>query len=317
MTSEIGGQGTVGVAFETTVGTFVAPTKWIPIRSESLQLVEDKIYRMNIRATADRTGAVQGYTHVEGDIEFEVTSDVLLYFLYAARMTPTKTGAVAPYTYTFVGAGASKVTTATGPTNRKTLSLLITRGGNPRGFVGMAVGQMVFTLDNGMLICTASMVGTNEASQSTGTPTWPTLQPYGPGKITLEIPTATARADMDTFTLTINDNLVPANRLNGQRNAAYENWGEREITLTCEADFDTMTDWNAFQNQTFQAITVKAINDAVNDSVVALLNAGVADSYSYPLAGLGEINRASLAFHSIYNTSDALTLTVKTSESIT
>lgn len=316
MTVEVGGAGTLGVAFEATLGTYVPPVKWIPIRSESLEKMEGKVYRTNIRGLAGRSGVIQGYTHTEGDITFEVTSDVLPYFLYAARYTPVKTGAGAPFTYTFTPAHVAKASTTTGA-NRKTLSALVTRGGNPRGFVGLSVSQMVFTVEEGVLLCTASMFGTDEGAQSAGTPSWATSTVIGPGKVTLEIPTATPRADMDTFSLTINNNMSPANRLNGQRAAAYQNWGERETTLTCEADFDALVDIGVFNNQTIQAVTLKGIVGAGTDEVQIVLNATAYDSYAYPLASLGDVNRAAISMHAFHNTTDEHTITIKTSEDIT
>jgi len=94
VTSEIGGQGTVGVAFETTVGTFVAPTKWIPIRSESLQLVEDKIYRMNIRQMIEyhvekRAGVTIAAIPVEKQLGVELTwSPSVEHRLYLRNCNP-------------------------------------------------------------------------------------------------------------------------------------------------------------------------------------------------------------------------------------
>lgn len=313
MTVEVGGAGTIGLATETTLGTYVPPTKWIPIRSETLELVEDKIYRMNLRGTADRTGAIQGYTHTAGDITFEVTPDVLVYFLYAARTTPSKVTT----TYTFVPAHIAKASTAAGTSSRKTLSLLVARSGNPMAYVGLSVGQLSFSVDGGVLMCTASMIGTNESAQSAGTPSYTQPVVIGPGKVTLEIPTATARADADTFTLNINDNLQAANRLNGNRFAAYQNWGEREISLGVEVDFDTLTDFNAFTAQTIQAITLKGIAAAATEEVVFVLNATATDSAGIHLSGLGDVNRASLAYHGFYNTTDAYTITLKTAEVVT
>lgn len=99
MTVEVGGAGTLGVAFETTLGTYVAPAKYIPIRSESLTLAEGKVYRMNLRGKADPTGAIKGYFHVEGDITFEVTSDIMPYFLLASRAQVIRTSTSSPFTY--------------------------------------------------------------------------------------------------------------------------------------------------------------------------------------------------------------------------
>jgi len=316
VTVEVGGAGSVGFAFESTLGTYVAPTKWIPIRSETLANPEDKVYRTNIRGVADRSGAIQGYVHVEGDIVFEVSSDILPYFMYAARVVPVKSGA-GPWTYTFTPAHVAKATTAGGTTTRKTLSILTQRGGNPMAYTGCSVGQLSLTVEGGVLVCTASMVGVNEAAQSPATPAWPTNAPFGPGKVTLEIPTSTVRGDADTFTLVINDNLVAANRLNGQRFAAYQNWGEREVTLSVETDFDVLTDFNAFVAQTLQAITLKAIGTPSSDELSIVLNAGVTDSYVVNLSSLGDVNRGVINYHGIYNTGDAYTVVCKTTENIT
>lgn len=316
MTIEVGGAGELGMAFETTLGTFVAPAKWIPIRSESLQLVEDKIYRTNIRGLAERSGAIPGYTHVEGDIVFEVTPDALLYFLYSGRYSIVKTGA-GPYEYVFTPVAVAKTSTAVGATTRKTLSILIERGGNGFGYVGMALGQISLTVDGGVLIATASMVGVDEDTQSLAAATYGTVQPMGPGNLTLEVPDATARADADTFTATINDNLVNANRLNGQRKAAYQNWGEREITLDFEIDFDTRTgDYTKFRAQTIEAVTLIGTSPTTNEDFELAFSGYVIDSVATPLAGLGEVNRATISGHGIYNSAASHTWTVNSTTSI-
>lgn len=316
MTLEVAGQGVVGVAFETTQNTYVAPTNFLPLRSETLELMEDKFYRLNIRATADRTGALQGYKHVEGDVEFEVTASELLYWMYASRVSIVKTGA-GPYTYTFAPVGVAKTSTGAGATVRKTLSITAQRSGVVFGYVGCSVVQHVFTVDNGVLVGTFSVIGSDEASQSPPTPTWPTSTPFAPGKVTLEFPDATPRADVDTFNLTINDNGSAANRLNGQRGAAYITWGEREVTATYDMDFDNTTDYNVFKNQTIQVLEILASNNASSDEVSLKLNNCVVDTYPVSLSGFGDILRASINMHSIALTTDAYTMVVKSITSIT
>lgn len=315
MTVEVGGAGTLGVAPEVTFGTYVAPTKWIPIRSESLNLVEEKIWRTNIRGLAGRSGAVQGYTHIEGEITFEVTPDSLIYFLYAMRTTPSRTGA-GPYEYTFVPAHVAKTTTAAGVTNRKTLSILVNRGSNPRGYVGCAVGSLNLTVDNGLMMATVSVVGSDVATQSAGSPTWSTGEPLGPGDITLEVPTATPRADADTFNFTINDNLTFANRLNGQRKAAYNNWGERETAWSYEFDYDTQADYDAFIAQTIRSITLKGILSGTEDITVTTLTTA-SESHVTNLSSLGDVNRAVVEAHAFHSTVNEYSVVVKTAETMT
>jgi hypothetical protein len=315
MPVEVGGAGFLGVAFETTLGTYLAPTKFIPIRSESLADPEDKVWRTNIRGLAGRSGAVSGYYHAEGDIVFEVTSDVLPYFMYASRVTPTKTGVSAPFTYSFVPAHVAKSTTlATDKTKRKTLSILVDRGSQYMAYVGMSVSQLTFSLDNGLLVCTASMIGNGEIDQTVVTPTWPTSIPFGPGKVTLEVPSGTPRSDADTFNVTINDNGTASNRLNGQRSAAYINWGEREITASFEHDFDTESDYNVFKNQTQQILKVIATNSGTNDQVTMLVNAAIEEAYTVNLGSIGDVNRGGATFHGLETATGGYTITILTTE---
>ena len=316
MTLEVAGQGVVGVAFETTQNTYLAPTDFIPLRSETLELMEDKYYRLNIRGTADRTGALQGYKHVEGDVEFEVTADQLLRWMYASRVSIVKTGA-GPWTYTFAPVGVAKTSTGVGATVRKTLSVSCERSGVVFGYVGCSVVQHQFTVDGGVLIGTFSVIGSDEASQADLVPTWPTSIPYAPGKVVLEFPDASPRPDVDTFNITINDNGSPANRLNGSRGAAYITWGEREVTASYDMDFDNATDYNVFKNQTIQVLEILASNNVTNDEVSLKLNNCVVDTYPVSLSGFGDILRASINMHSIALVTDAYTMVVKSAVSIT
>lgn len=313
---EIGGSGSLGLAFEATLGTYVAAEKWIPIRSESLQVVEDKIYRMNIRQSVDRTGAVQGFYRVEGDISFEVTGAALLYFLYASRVTAARSGA-GPYTYTFTPATVGKVTTdTTSMLARKSLSITVQRSQLPMGYSGCAVGQLAFSLDNGLLMCTASIVGMVEAAQTVVSPSFDATVPFGPGKLTVSVPSGTPRADADTFTMNINDNLVADNRLNGARTPSYLHWGEREVTAGLEIDFSADVDFAAYTAQTAQTFRLLASNSAT-DSVQIDLAAAITDSDAINLGAIGDLNRQAIAYHGIDTGSGSFTIVDKTAEAPT
>jgi hypothetical protein len=315
---ELGGTGWLGVAVETAYGTWVTPTKWIPIRSESLQKVEDKIYRTNIRGLADRSGAIQGYTHIEGDVEFEVSADILTYFLYASRVTPSSTGA-GPYAYTFVPAHVASPSTAAGKTSRKSLSVTIMRDQRGFGYFGVSVTRMSFRVENGLLMCTATLMGLDEAQQAGPfTPVWTQIPPFGPLYNAIEIPNASVRTDIDGFTLDIDDGGEAQNRIKttGGRAPSFIKWGEREVTVTADIDFDTLTDYNAFLAQTKQVLKFTSTENATTNKVTITLNATVIDSYQVNLSGLGDLVRASTAFHGIYDTSDVYTIVVNSAENI-
>src|SRR4051812_25303815 len=99
MAPGIGASGILGVAIETTSGTYTALTKFIPFEDESLTFVQDTIWRRPIRQTADVVGGVAGNVHIEGDIGFEALTDVVALLLHAARHNVVKTGTgPGPYT---------------------------------------------------------------------------------------------------------------------------------------------------------------------------------------------------------------------------
>jgi len=314
--AEIGGSGQVGLAFETTKGTYIAPTKWIPVRSESLQKIEEKQYRMNIRALADRTPGPQGNYRIEGDIEFEITHDTILYFLYAARVLPAKTG-VTDFTYTFTPVATANPTTASGATTRKTLSILVGRSNLGFGYTGLSVTGFSITFDNEVMVGTFSLMGLDESLQSIGAQTWPTSDVYGPEESEVKIPAATARVDISSASLTVDDGGVADHRMDGSRAPSRIRWGEREVTFTAEHDFEDRDDYDIFTAQTQQSLLVQGSRSATNDQVKVTLAGTITDSYDVTLPGLGDLVSANIGYHATYDGADAYTVEVKSTEDIT
>lgn len=299
MAAGIGAAGIVGIAREATPGTYVAPEYYIPIRSESLAFDQETIFTRPIRGVADPVWAVAGNVAVGGDIEFEVLPDALVYLLYGARVSINKTGA-GPYVYTFTPTHVGQKSGA-----NSTLSVTVVRNGIVFGYTQCVVGQLELTVDNGLFVATVTVLGKDEAVQSAPTPTWPTDSPIGAGSYVVEIPTASQVYDTDSFTFTVNDNPEHAYRLrdNG-RGAQFTKFGEREVTLSVERDFDNRTDYDAYKALTAQEITVKASQD-VDNYVQFVLNAGIKDTYEIGLDGQGDLVRASIDYMAVYDDGDS------------
>src|SRR4051812_16277689 len=98
-----GAGGFIGVAHETTSGTYLAPILYVPITSEGLAYIQDTVWRRSIRQAADIVGGVKGNARIEGDITSEALENWVAYALYFARTTPVKTGTTPNFTYTFTG----------------------------------------------------------------------------------------------------------------------------------------------------------------------------------------------------------------------
>lgn len=302
----IGASGIVGVAQEVTSGTYLAPTKFIPILSESLKYQQDTVWRRPIRNALGILGAVAGNVHIEGDIEMEVLTDCVPYFMYAAHATVVKTG-VGPYVYTF------KASQAALPV--KTLSITVVRNGVVFGYVGCTVGGFEFTIDDGMLKFTAHILGLNEAVQSAPTATWPVSVPFGAGSYNVQIPTSTQVFDMDTFTFASDDSASAEYRLKsaGARGAQFIRFGENTVTLECERDFENRTQYDAYKALTAQSITILATLDASN-TVSIVMPVAVADTYEVGgLAGQDELIRAQVTYNAVMDsTGNTYTLAITT-----
>src|SRR6266576_793225 len=174
--ADIGGSGSVFVGMETTYGTPVDPAAggvgtWVPILNENLQYLEpNHYYSEQIRQQAIHFDVKQSYNHVGGDIKMEVDCHFMPWFLYASRHTVVKTGA-GPYTYTVTP--SAKGSTYPGGTARG-ISIGIIRNGVGFLYSGCVVSQWVFTLEEGILMCTMSILGLKEQSfvAASATPSW-------------------------------------------------------------------------------------------------------------------------------------------------
>jgi hypothetical protein len=291
-------------------GIYVAPTKFIPVTSEALMYQQDTTWRRPIRRSVGVQSAIPGNAHVEGDLEFELTEDVLPYFMCISRMDVVRTGTTPNYTYT--GTPTALAVPA------RTASITIERvAGVVFGYVGCVVSSFTISVNDGALMYSCSIIGRDEASQAVPVPTWPTTTPYGAGQYIIEVPAATPVTDADTFEFQVEDNAEPQYRLkNTGRGADFVKYGERNCTTTMERDFTARTDYDAFKAYTSQAIKLTATKGS-NNSIVIDLPVTIKDTYEVGLRSQGDLVRAAVAYQNIVNATGAeYTLTVKTQELI-
>lgn len=313
MPAGIGAAGSVGVAFEVTPGTYVAPTKFVPVRSESLKFMQEiNFTRPIIKTSVEPVHAVKGPAHIEGDIEWEVLHDCIPYFLYAGRYTVVKSGANPNFIYTFTPA-------ATAQEANETLSITVVRNGVVFGYTGCVLAGMTLSVDNGMLVGTMKMMGRNEAVQSAPTETFPQTEPFGADSFSLEVPDASAITDAGSFSFDVDESAEAQFRL-GSLAAQYIGYGERNVTAEIERDFLDRTQYDLFKALTAQSVHLRAESPAsANRYVDILMHSGVMDSYESFLEGQGDIVTAQLNFIGKYNWTEtnAYEIAIGTSEDIT
>lgn len=304
MPAGIGAAGFVGVAFEDTPGIYKAPTKYIPVRSEGLTLNKEINYtRPIIRQSVEPVHAVAGPSHVEGDIEWEVIEDCLVYFLFAGRYGVVKSGSAPNFVYNFIPVPAAQEP-------HKTLSITVVRNGEVFGYVGCVMGGMTLSVDNGLLVGTMSMMGRDEATQSLPSPvTFPQTVPFGADTYQIEIPASTPIADAGSFSFEVDDSAEAQFRL-GSLAAQYIGFGERTVSAEIERDFLDKTQYDLFKALTAQSIHLRAQKSA-DRYIDVLLHRATMDTYEATLEGQGDIITASLNFTGMFDWNEATSFEIE------
>jgi hypothetical protein len=309
----LGGGGFLGLAIEAVSGTYLAPTKFVPIRTESLRHAQDTQWRRPIRQSVDNLGGVPGNTRCEGEVAPEATPDVVPYFHLASRATCVKTGAAAPFTYTFTPNPNAVAT--------KTLSITIVRNGVAFGYKGCTVGSFTYSIDNGQLVATYNIIGRDEADQTVPVASWTTnINPYGAGEYGFELPSATTVTDVSAFSFSVDDAAEAQYRFKGggDRGAEFVKFGERSVTASLTRDFHNRTDYDAYKALTGQSFKVTASRSA-NDEITITAPSFIKNSYELGLSSQGDLIVATINYEATYDqtTGRAYQLVVKTSEDIT
>ena len=300
MPAGLGGGGSVGIALESTMGTYVAPTVFVPILDEDFIYTESKYYSEQIRQQSIVSDVKSSYYHIEGPITMEADPRFLPYFMYASRHTIAKTGA-GPYDYTFTPSSAGSASTAASGTVPRTMSVTIVRNNVVFGYAGCVIGSFEFTVEEGILRVTMDALGLSEAVQADPTETWVAADILGADahRIYLAASAVTPTfGAIDTgfngFTFRVNYNAEAQNRIQAQRSASYISFGLTEAEIESELDFINRTDYDNMVANTTRAIKLESTNGgatyAAATSAVALQGNRVSyDSYEPNLEGMGDL----------------------------
>lgn len=307
----IGATGVLGLGVETTRGTYVAATKWVPIRSESITVSQEMNYRRNIRGIADPDLPQQGNLTYEGDVEFEAYPDVIAYFFKAMRTSEAKTGSGDPYQYIY--------TPTHGALSTDSLSLYIERNAVRFGYSGVSVTGMAFTVTDGILICTATVSCLAEAQPGAETDSYSNETPFYTGTFSVEVPDSSAVTDMDNFSWSVTEGGSVNHRLNGSTNPASITMGERTTACSMDRDFESRTDLDAFELATSTSLAIICSYSTATRYLKLEMPVASMETYDVNLGGQGDIVRASINYTGSYNagTTGAYRATVKTAENIT
>lgn len=306
MAAGLGAGGAVGIALETAAapGTWVTPAIWVPVKEENFTYNEDRYFSDAIRQQTISQAAKQGFYHIEGNLNMEVDTRSLPYFLHASRLGVTKTGASSPFTYLYKPSSGATI-----PSTNRTCSITILRNGQWFGYAGCVIGSFDLTVDGGVLMFNiTNLLGTTDVPQATITstppvPSFTTPQllgaaahsiALGDGALTSAPAGSSAMAGttvsnkFNGFTFTNNDNAEAQNRINQARSAAYISFGITEPQVSASLDFDSRTDYDHFVATDSKRLQFISQNGAADKVVVNIYNS-VFDEYPVSLGGWGDI----------------------------
>lgn len=300
MPAGLGGGGSVGIALEATMGTYVPPTVFVPILDESFIYTESKYYSEQIRQTSIVSDVKSSYYHIEGPINMEADPRFLPYFMYCSRHTIAKVGS-GPYDYTFTPSSAGSASTAASGAVPRTMSITIVRNGVVFGYYGCVIGSFEFTIEDGIMLCNMDALGLGEAVQTDPTETWVASDLLGADAHRIYLaasavaPTfAAVDVNFNGFTFRTNHNAEAQNRIHAQRSASYISFGITEAEIESELDFINRTDYDNMMNNSTRAIKLESTNGgatyAASTSAIALQGNRVSyDAYEPNLDGMGDL----------------------------
>jgi hypothetical protein len=169
----------VGIAKETTKGTAVPPTAYIPVAVGKLKPVDviDPLYDDGLRGSmvAGKYNYIQGRTHSTFDFGGPVFPDTFGWALSGIMGSVATVGASAPYTHTVSLKNASAVGADAQPT---AFTLTDFYAANVRAYAGCQIHglDLSFSAD-GMLEYDAKATGFASATASTPTPSFTSVLP--------------------------------------------------------------------------------------------------------------------------------------------
>ena len=168
----------LGLALETTKGTAVTATDYVPITLNSFKPVEmiNELLDNGIRGSmVENYNYVQGRRHTEIDFAGPVFADTIGYFVAGIMGDVTTTGASAPYTHTIA---LKNAVGTSGDAQPKALTITDYYAAGVRQFPGCQVHDLEFTFNaDGMLEYTSKVTGYPSATTTAPTPSFSTVVP--------------------------------------------------------------------------------------------------------------------------------------------
>lgn len=240
----LGALGYVGYGIETAEGTQVAPTKYLPVSSFSVEDSNDFIKPNQIRHSRDFYIAMAAPYVVSGSMEMELIPNGTSNLLKSAFAASVESSAYAGGGYQHVMTPGSTEQTYTFESSAD--DVLIMRYG------GMRVNTIEIKAAFGEIV-TASfgLEGVNRDKQvSASTPTYINTVPFHFSGVDVKASSGSLLATVKDFTFGVNNNIERVGTLRKTRSWRRLDLGMREVTLALTMDFSDTAEYDRFLAET-------------------------------------------------------------------
>lgn len=264
MSVKLGREPTVGIGIESTPGTAVVASKYLPFVTCNIRGIQEPITDESVKGVRDKTwGAITGPKHGEGDIETYVDVENAMYLLYPALgscSSTTASGETAVYEHTLTRKLSNPP---------KTVTIIYNDTQDARAYTYAVINTLELTVSDGLATISANILSkfptSSTSSQSITEERVLAFKDYtikfGSGATGTEALTAAAAATatpVRSFTLKINNN-AEVQYLSGDNNAAQISIGEFEVEGEYTLFYESTTDRDHYETLLNNSDPVRAM----------------------------------------------------------
>jgi len=253
----MGNIGHIGLAKETTWGTPVAITDYVEAMSESMALTIERFDIKQIAALYTEADDMSGIRRIEGDVSFPVFPDIINPFLRGVFGEPTVTVTLSGYLYQnqFVTPSADFASGV--PAAPYTFEIFRDVTSSFR-YSGTVINGLSFQVQpNQELRATASLISKTSSVVAKTSPSFVSspVEPFAFDTCSLSIGGA-GTVVIESLTINVQQQLEGIAALNATTDIAkIRRSGPQMVEISGTADFDNLTEYNKFINQTEQALS--------------------------------------------------------------
>lgn len=256
----------MGIAQETTFGTYVTATAFIEFNTEGVKTEIEELVRESINGTRFFKKRLKGNQTTSGNVEmdFNPASDATCYLLKQAMGGTVSSSTIASgvYTHTFLVGNMESNDSTGGAADVKSLSLSIRRGTTDTfNYYGGRVNTLTLKGDvNSPVIMTVDMAFKGASTSSTiPSASFSDVLPVNFTGVTIKTADnlgSVAAEYFKSFELSINNNIYTDVRVLGSREPAQLPPGKQSIKLKLAQQYDTITSYNRFIQNTSTVIQI-------------------------------------------------------------